>query len=227
MALSASNTLIRFAAYAGAALAMTLATGLVYGYWTQRWGPTPSLTKAAERVEQLPQQLGPWAMTAEYSVPELIVETLQSAAQVHRTYANSETGEIVHVAIIVGPSGPTSVHTPEICFSSKAYTIQDNREERIFSPAADGNANSLWSLQFRSPQVGAGVLQVYYGWSTGGAWTASQSPRFEFGGQPLLYKIQISAELGPAETDKKSDSCERFFESLLQTYWQRANQSGA
>jgi hypothetical protein len=227
MAPSAAKTPIRFAAYAGAALAITVATGLVYGKWTQRWGPTPSLTKAAERVDQLPKQLGPWGMTAEYAVPDLVIETLQSAAHVHRTYANSETGEIVHVALIVGPSGPTSVHTPEICFSSKAYSIQEPREERLFDPAPEGGVNSLWSLLFRSPQVGAGVLLVYYGWSTGGAWTASNSPRFEFGGRPLLYKIQISAELGPVEVSKKSDSCQRFFESLLQTYWQRSDRSAA
>jgi hypothetical protein len=63
-------------------------------------------------------------------------------------------------------------------------------------------------------------LRVTYGWITGAEWMASQSPRFEFGGQPLLYKIQMAADVAPTEDGALADPCKSFFEALLDTYWQ-------
>jgi hypothetical protein len=220
---------VRLASYAIAALALTLITGLVYGRWTQRWGAAPSLKAAAARVNDLPRELGDWQMSEERDVAPLILETLRCEAHAHRVYVNSKTGEVVNVALIVGPSGPTSVHTPEICFSSRAYEIAEPREKKFFGASGDEGGSSLWTTRFKSQNAGAGELQVYYGWSTGGAWTASQSPRFEFGGSPLLYKIQVSAQMGPAkESGSGSDPGQSFIDALLKTYWQqRSGRSGA
>jgi hypothetical protein len=216
-------------AYAVAALAITLVTGLVYGRWTQRWGPTPSLEAAAKRVTALPLEVGAWRMLEERAMPQLVLDTLQCAGHTHRTYVNRDTGETVRIAMIVGPSGPTSVHIPEICYSSRAYEITEPREERFFGPGpGGGGSHSLWSLRFKSQNAGVGQLQVYYGWSTGDLWVASQSPRFEFGGSPLLYKIEVSAEMGPAEDGSGNDPCKSFINALLQTYWQsRTGRSSA
>jgi hypothetical protein len=220
---------LRLASYAIAALALTLITGLVYGRWTQRWEAPPSLKAAAARVNELPHELGPWEMQEERDVAPLILETLRCQAHTHRVYVNRETGETVSVALIVGPSGPTAVHTPEICFSSRAYEIAEPRQKKFFGASGDADSSSLWMTLFRSQNAGAGELRVYYGWSTGGAWTASKSPRFEFGGSPLLYKIQVSAQLGPTREDgPHSDPCKNFVEALLETYWQqRSGRSGA
>jgi hypothetical protein len=168
-------------------------------------------------------------MTEERDVPPLVLETLRCEGHVHRSYVNRETGETVNVALIVGPSGPTAVHTPEICFSSRAYEITDPRETKFFGASGDSDSSSLWKTRFRSQNAEAGELQVYYGWSTGGAWTASQSPRFEFGGSPLLYKIQVSAQMGPTKEDgPHSDPCKDFIDALLETYWQqRSGRSAA
>jgi hypothetical protein len=219
----------RLASYAVAALALTLVTGLVYGRWTQRWDAPPSLQAAASRVNDLPRELGVWHMTEERKVPPLVLETLRCEAHSHREYVNRETGEIVQVALIVGPSGPTAVHNPEICFSSQAYEIATPRETRFFGDAGNGDSSSLWEVRFKPKNVGTGLLQVYYGWSTGGAWKASSSPRFEFGGSPLLYKIQVSAQMGPTqEGSRPSEPCKKFIDALLETYWQqRSGRSGA
>jgi hypothetical protein len=220
---------IRLASYALAALALTLVTGLVYGRWTQRWEAPPSLKAAAARVEELPRELGPWQMKEEREMAPLVLETLRCEAHAHREYVNRDTGEVVHVALIVGPSGPTAVHTPEICFSSRYFEIADPREKTFFGANGDADSSSLWMTRFRSQNAGAGELQVYYGWSTGGAWTASQSPRFEFGGSPLLYKIQVSAQMGPTvEGAPRNDPGKKFIDALLETYWQpRSGRSGA
>jgi hypothetical protein len=218
----------RLIAYSIAAIALTMVTGLVYGRWTQRWGQPPSLQAAAERVESLPREIGPWRLVEEREVSKLILETLQCAGHTNRIYMNVNTGEKVAMAMIVGPSGPTSVHIPEICYSSRAFEIAQPREEKFFGGDSSGKSNSFWEMKFKSQDAGVGELQVYYGWSTGDAWTASQSPRFEFGGRPLLYKLQVSAELAPTDGGSQKDPCRSFIDELLKTFWQaRSGRSGA
>lgn len=203
---------------AAIATLVTFASGLVYGSWTQRWGRAPSLDAAAKRVEELPSQLGPWHLQKELPMAKEVVEMLECAGYANRVYEHQGNGAIVNVALIVGPPGPTAVHTPEICYSSKAYEIAEPREKRFFK-TSKGGVHSLWSTTFKSPTVSADELRVYYGWSEGQQWTASQSPRFEFGGSPLLYKIQVASIAGSADGEKTSDSCQDFINSLLRTYW--------
>ena len=56
---------------------------------------------------------------------------------------------------------------------------------------------------------------MYYGWSSGSHWEATDKGRFKFAFQPYLYKIQLAANL-PTETDlKKEDACRAFLEEFL------------
>ncbi len=205
-------------ALAAAAFGLTLASGAVYGRWTQRWGPPVDLQAAADQMATLPRQVGDWRMIEELPVLEAVVETLQCAGYVHRSYVHQGTGWQVNVALIVGPPGPTSVHTPEICFSSRNYDLQEPRKKWWFKPPG-GLSHSLWMSTFRSANAGSDALRVYYGWSRGEEWLASESPRYEFGGARLLYKIQASTSIDPAETGETRDPCQDFVESLLQTFW--------
>jgi hypothetical protein len=195
---------------------LTAATGFVYGRWTQRWGPAPSLVAAAERVREMPTEFGDWKLLQDQSMSPGVIETLQCAGFAKRIYINRTTGDRVAVALIVGPSGPTSVHTPEICYSSRNHEIAEPRQQQLFHQSG-GAAHSLWSTVFRSRNADGTTLHVYYGWSTGGPWIASPSPRFQFGGHPLLYKIEFSTEVSPTED---GDPCQGFFKDLLDAYWQ-------
>ena len=50
--------------------------------------------------------------------------------------------------MIAGPAGPISVHTPEICYSSRAYSIQEPRVQTAVSDK-NGRTHSFWSVSFR------------------------------------------------------------------------------
>jgi hypothetical protein len=200
------------------AIGLTLVSGLVYGRWTHRWGPTASLEAAADRVQALPKQLGVWRLIDERPMSDQIIQMLQCAGHVNRVYVNQNDGTTVRVAIIAGPPGPTAVHTPEICYSSRDYAITGDREKRFFK-SGDKGTHSLWATTFESTDVTRDQLRVYYGWSTGKEWEASRSPRFEFGGSPLLYKIQVAAEVVPSPDDEIPDPCQDFINKLLSEYW--------
>jgi hypothetical protein len=218
MALNDNPKRIRLFLVTSIAIGLTLVSGLVYGRWTQRWGATASLAAAAKRVEAFPRQLGSWRLMEDRPMADQIVEMLQCEGHVNRRYVNENDGSIVNVALIVGPPGPTAVHTPEICFSSQAYEIEEDRQKKFFKTRHDG-AHSLWTTTFRSSDLTHDQLRVYYGWSEGEQWEASRSPRFEYGGSALLYKLQVSTVVMPVPGSETSDSCQDFIETLLREYW--------
>lgn len=206
----------RLLALGAAAIALTVLTGVVYGRWTQRWGPPPDLQAAAARVE-LPRQIGAWQLLEEQPLADEVLRTLECVGHVNRVYVDKATGARVNVAVLAGPPGPISVHTPEICYSSRAYEITADRQKTWFK-APGGASHSLWRTTFKSRNAGAEQLRVYYGWSTGDQWAASPSPRFEFGGQSFLYKIQMATQVGPSD-DAVQDPCQSFMNALIETYW--------
>jgi EpsI family protein len=212
------SALARFIALAALGVGITLATGLVHGRLTQRWGPPPDLQAAARALAALPKEIGDWQLASEEPLAASVVETLSCAGYVNRRYVNRQSGQTVSIAIIVGPPGPTAVHTPEICYSSRAYSTEDPRKVVRLSDK-DGKSHSFWSLVFRSNNPSLDRLQVYYAWRGGGTWTAAKSPRFEFVGQRLLYKLQMAAVVPAHVPDETPDACQEFLTALLQSGW--------
>jgi hypothetical protein len=156
-----------------------------------RWGQARILQDAAARLASpLPARLGAWRLV---STPELESDTarvLQCAACQQAIYTNDETGDTLAVSLIVGPSGPTSAHTPEICYAGQEYHLVGDHHP-VMVRDANGKSHSFWRLHASSQQGKRPDLQVLYGWSAGKAWEAASGPRFAFAGLPVLYKLQM------------------------------------
>ena len=110
-------------------LVLTAISGAIHGRMSNRWGPPQDSRAAAEKLQDLPVQFGSWRLQSSDELSDFIEDTLQCVGYLLRTYANQETGEVVTVTILLGPPGPISVHTPEICFSSRAYEIREERQK--------------------------------------------------------------------------------------------------
>ena len=182
----------KFLKLLSAVVALTLVSGTLYGRLTQRWGPPADLIAAADHVRDFPRQLGDWQLLDDSTMPDSTQKTLECAGYINRKYTHQKTGQSIGLALIVGPPGPTAVHTPEICYSSRSYTIKGLPEPK----AAKEQKHSFWGILFESRHAGAEKLQVYYAWNNGLRWEASKNPRIEFGGNQMLYKVQISGNVG-------------------------------
>ena len=191
---------------------------ILYGKYSQRWGPPPDLLAAAHQLEQMPKQLGSWQLAEETPMAESSVKMLECAGYVNRRYVNQETGQAVNLAVIVGPPGPTAVHTPEICFSSRAYDQQGTRRS-VELEQRDGKTDEFWSLDFTTKNVLAEGLRTYYAWSLGDRWEASESPRYEFAASPMLYKLQLATALPPQLGAGDSDAGREFLNELVKSEW--------
>ena len=197
---------------------IVLSAGVLYGHYSQRWGPPADLVAAGSHLDSLPRQLGEWQVAEELPMGASALAMLECAGCVNRRYVNQESGETVSVAIIVGPAGPTAVHTPEICFSSRAYDLQDQRKSVVIGAAPDAE-HSFWRVSFKTRNVLADELRVYYAWSRGERWEASTSPRVKFAAAPLLYKIQLAGLTASGTKTVDSDPCRQFLDELLDSEW--------
>jgi len=196
-------------------LASTIATGFVQGRLTNRWGLRPDTQQAAERLNSpLPATAGNWKVIKEDRFSPEVVETLHCPAHIYRVYQHQQTGDTVTIAVIVGPPGPVSVHTPEVCYSSWEYSITGARVKTPVE-ASSGQKHVLWELALKSNDLHGAPLRVFYGWTTGSTWEAAEHPRFGYGGLPHLYKLQMSVTSQPASQATKFDPAKDFLSHFL------------
>lgn len=199
-----------------AILVITFVSGIVQGTLSGRWGPSEDLVAAGEALGSLPHTIADWEMQSESKIEETTVEVLRCTGSVSRIYVNRVNGQLVKMALIVGPPGPISVHKPEICYSSQNYTQQGERQ-RVHVEAIDGsNEGYFWALTFKPNNLNGVPFRVYYAWSDGGPWQAVENPRVSRSNAKLLYKIQLSGNIAAIPSaDNRIEPCKSFLEALL------------
>jgi hypothetical protein len=74
-------------------------------------------------------------------------------------------------------------------------------------------------VTFKTNNLAADQQRVYYAWSTGGEWKASNLPRFEYGGRGALYKLQMATIISAEAAGGDQDSCKNFLTELLRSGW--------
>lgn len=178
----------------GLAVLITIASGLLHGRMSQRWGVDERLAVAAQQLQGFPQELGDWRQESEFELSRSAVELLECRGYVQRGYRNLKTGDFVKLALMVGPGSKMSIHVPEICFESNNFTLLDERQ-RLDVPVG-GRSHAFWRVRFRLNDVSEQHLQVYYGWSDGADWVAPSMPRWSLAGEPVLFKLQVSYSKG-------------------------------
>ncbi|MFO0180325.1 MAG: hypothetical protein ACK517_00950, partial [bacterium] len=133
---------------------------------------------------------------------------LRCYGYVNRVYWNSKTGHRVSLAILYGPRGPMAVHTPEICYSSRGRVPIGKPEEVV--PGGSLKGHSFWRLDFKHPSSKSSDMEVWYAWSDGNDWIASDYPRFWI--TQSLFKIQLS---GPPGAPDEVSACDDFLQHAI------------
>ncbi len=182
---------------------------------SNRWGRPVDLAESAELLATFPKNFGDWEMVAEHQLAEPVRKVLNCAGYVSRGYVHGPTKALVNLVVIVGPPGPTSVHTPDVCYSSQAYRSQGGREAVAIGGGTNGSKGQFWMLTLRPNDLESRPLRTYYAWSDGGTWNASENPRLEYGGKQLLYKLQLATSLPIAAEANPVDPGKQFLQDLL------------
>ncbi|MBW3596410.1 MAG: EpsI family protein [Planctomycetes bacterium] len=202
----------KFALWFGvlAATALTGVSGLIDAALRHREA-ADALIRAGQRIERLPGDFGRWRLLKEEPLHASTAHELQCRGYVNRSYVHLDNGDRVNVAVVVGPAGPTAVHTPEICYSAREYELADPPEKRRLRAPGAGE-HEFRRVGFRSRQLPSATLSVYYAWSDGRGWQAPEAPRLMLTHLPKLYKIQVAAY---ADQGATPDPCEAFLRDFL------------
>jgi hypothetical protein len=172
-------------------LAVLVISGLVHGFWGERWIPSTILQEAAARVDQVPLEIGDWNGQS--------VETdagvfFQAGAQKYwtRTYVHARKKTAMLVILMCGRPGRMSVHTPEVCYRGAGYETAGKPERLTVQSELGEDLGNFRTARFSKQAGVASNLRLYWAWNAHGTWQNPDSPRNEFAGEPFLYKLYLS-----------------------------------
>ena len=198
------------------AVGLTILSGVLHGRASNRWGPVADTLAAANKLKEIPNEFGDWRLQSSEELDKTSLDMLQPAAYLVNRYQNRQTGDVVDMFLLLGPPGPVSVHTPEVCFGTKNYKSRGERQKVAIRGSAGGD-DEFWALDFKTISLRGDLLRTYYAWSPGDRWQALKDARFWSAGLPYLYKIQLSCLLPPGTTDPQSsdDPCRKFLQDFV------------
>lgn len=166
------------------ALAIVVPAGLAQGLWSGRWVRAESFDARLAALRRVPLEFGGW--TGEDVEPEArVFDRAGVAGGLMRRYQHRD-GTSVSVMLVVGKPGPTSVHTPEVCYVGAGYEAASDR----VPVAVPGRDDAFWAIDFRKQGTPTPeYLRIYHAWDAGRGWRASANPRADFAGTGSLYKL--------------------------------------
>jgi hypothetical protein len=200
---------------AGVFIIATVISGLLLGHASDRWGASSDALAAEHSLNRpLPNRVGNWRMRKEQTLEQDVLKLLRCKSYLARVYEHDQTGDLVTITVLVGPAGPLSVHTPEICYSSRDYVISKTRNKYVVDDNS-GKHHEFWDVALKARDAETSTQRVLYGWASGDIWNASEHPRFAYAGAPYLYKLQLAARSQDGAQLEGFDMCQDFLRSFL------------
>ena len=193
-------------------IVLTILSGYIQGKMSRRWGISLDMVAMGNALDKFPEKIGPWQLVSNDKLKDYVVKMLECTGYVLRNYANSETGETISVGLLLGPSGPMTVHTPDVCYSSQAYERIDEVKQ-VEITGSGGEEGQFWTQTFKANSLDGELLRVYYAWRADGPWQAFEGGRFETARFPYLYKVQVAGPIADPASD--SDPAKSFLREFI------------
>lgn len=208
------NSTIRTAAIALTVIALTAVPAVIHGRIMNRWGMPADLQVAATRVQNFPEKIGDWKSIRDDKLDETVVDELKCVGYVNRQYVNERTGREVSLLLFVGTPGPLVRHPPEICYGNRANKLL--RGPEMVTVGEGESQQSFRALRYKAPGPAGAEFSICYAWNDGKHWSVPDYPRTTFGGEPMLYKLQILSTDLVEEGKILPGSAEQFLQAFTQ-----------
>jgi hypothetical protein len=205
-------------------ICLTVVSGIIQGQASFRWGIPDQLLRVAAELQQCDLSSEDWRLQKRVAFDGDVLRVLKCNGFINHVYENQETGEVVAIAVMVGPTGPMVAHTPEICYPSGDYVMCEPKSMLNIAGRDDAAHHQLHATMFRCDNVHQNRLRVYYGWSIyapdkNGAWSTQwkspQRPRLAYANEPFLFRVQVATVLNPVDADVDEDAAVRFMTQSL------------
>ncbi len=171
-----------------ALLLLTVASALVHGRMTYRWGIPSELQEVSDAVGAIPKQLGEWKYVEDgHEMTEGVIAELGVTRYVSRIYANGQ--DSVTLLLMAGKTGRLVRHTPDICYGASGNTFLKEPSPVVLD--VDGESHEFRVLPIRPSSDLSGDFVVVYGFAHGGKFLSPSKPRLTYHGLPAVEKIQV------------------------------------
>jgi len=206
-------------------IVLVLSSGLVHGLKTGRWVVSNALGEAAERLKNVPMRIGEWD-GEDSEISEAQLKAAEAVGHLSRRYQNRSTGDMVHVLILSGRSGPIAVHPPTVCFTSAGFGLSEPPKRYTVRAEDSTPTGELWLGDFsRSSTEGDDFMRTFWSWNATGEWVVPDNPRFEFARYDNLYKMYVTRELTRTGRGEEIDDgpCVQFMQVFIPELSQALN----
>lgn len=190
------------------AVVAIVVTGLVHGFWTDRWTNSTAVNNAIEQMNHMPMMVGDWLSQQEGTV----ATQADGTASLERRYLNPKTGEVLSVCLICGRPGPVSIHTPDVCYGASGYNVGDRRTLPV--DTTTGKAEVFTADAVKHQSANSTRLRIFWSWLATDQWVVADNPRLTFARQPVLYKFYVLREV-PTSTEVERDPSLDFVRQML------------
>ncbi len=197
-----------------AALAIILATGLVHGFWTDRWTISQDLEHAVALIESIPEQVGDW-QGEPLKLDAEMLKVAEVEGYLARRFRNSRDGREVTVLLVCGRSGPIARHTPDVCYQGLGYAASGEVVTDQVGYGAGLKAPFRSVLMQRNAAAGSDALDILWTWNAFGAWEAPANERTRFVTSRFLYKLYVIHPRNPGEENGEDTTNRDFLQELL------------
>jgi hypothetical protein len=203
--------------FAGIAALVLVATGIVHGFWTDRWSTSVDLQDHALLLDKVPMTIEDW------EGEEIEVKPGQAGPGVtgciQRRYVNRRLGSTVVLALVNGRPGPVGTHTPEVCYGASGYLVGQRSEVQVPLDTKGRSAQFWTSDAERKKATEETKLRLFWAWNGGQGWVASKDARHEFSRfrYPLLHKLYVLRDISGTEEKSRGqdEPCLLFLRALL------------
>jgi Protein of unknown function (DUF3485) len=183
--------------------------GIVHGAWTNRWGPSRSLTALAARFESVPMVICDWKAL------ELVMDPRERAmvggvACLSRVYANQSRGVAVSVVLLGGLRADISRHTPHVCYTGARFILNSSSLYPFHYGVDEQRQSEFQTAVATRRGTNLSILRVFLGWNASKGWAPPSEPRWTYGSASTLCKPYVARETAGAVVAPGIDPCNDF-----------------
>jgi hypothetical protein len=196
-----------------AAAVTLLGSGLVYQSLAR---DSEELDAAVLRLPRVPLTIGDWegSEVERKDGDERAFEHAGAKGYWTRNYVHQRTKATVLVILMCGRAGKMAVHTPEICYRGAGFELTEAPVSTVVKTPLGDDLGQFWTGQFAKPQAKTS-LRLYWAWGAAGVWEASSNPRWQYRGDPYLYKLYVSHDRASRSSTTGPDAALEFLRQFL------------
>src|SRR5436190_21004973 len=103
------------------AVVLLVASALVQGHLSQRWGTFPELEAMANQLQNVPLEIGDWKGAEGEKMDAKMRKAAGAVGDLHRVYTTGGEKEAVSLDIVCGRPRDMLSHTPDRCYPAAGF----------------------------------------------------------------------------------------------------------